>query len=207
MPAVGPPSTNSAQASIDAYLAELHRGLRPLPPVEATDIVEEIRSYIRDDAGGDGIMTDAAVNAALNRLGPASALAASYVSDSLLSRAQGTKRPWTILHGMFHWAMLSVKGFFAFLLCLLGYMFGASFFIAAVIKPFNPNAGLWLTGGDNFSLVLGFTQNAQQGRELLGWTLFPIGLALGGGTVMATTYFAQWCMCRFRETRQTRAIV
>lgn len=194
------------QTRIDAYLAELRTRLRSLPEEQVVDIVEEIRSHIHDTAGTSGSMTEASVNAALNRLGPPSALAASYVTDSLMARAQRTRMPWTILRGIFHWATLSVKGVLVLLVCLPAYLFGASFFLAALVKPFKPKAGLWLIDHDTYSLVLGMTDASPQGHELLGWTLIPIGCALGSGTILLTTYFAQWCLRRFRQSRATREL-
>lgn len=191
------------QTRIDAYLAELRTRLRSLPEEQAVDIVEEIRSHIHDTAGTSGAMTEASVNAALSRLGPPSALAASYVTDNLMARAQRTRMPWTILRGIFHWATLSVKGVLVFIVCLVGYLFGASFFLAALVKPFNPKAGLWLIDHDTYSLALGMTDATPQGHELLGWKLIPIGCALGSGTILLTTYFAQWCLRRFRQSRAT----
>ena len=45
------------------------------------------------------------------------------------------------------------------------------------------------------------TDKWPQGHELLGWKLIPIGLALGGGTILVTTHFALWCIRRFRQAR------
>jgi hypothetical protein len=73
------------------------------------------------------------------------------------------------------------------MVCVVGYMFGASFFLAALIKPFNPRVGLWMLDNHAYSLALGFTDYRPQGHELLGWSLIPIGLALGGGTILLTT--------------------
>jgi hypothetical protein len=194
------------QTRIDQYLAELRAHLGSLPREQATDIVEEIRSHIRDTAGAGLEMTEASINAALNRLGPASALAASYVTDNLLARAQSHRMPWTILRGIFQWATLSVKGFLVFFVCTIGYSFGASFFLAALAKPFNPRVGLWLIDQNTYSLMLGMTDAAPRGHELLGWTLIPIGLSLGGGTIMLTTYFALGCIRRYRESRSMRKL-
>jgi len=199
------PSLTSPQSVMEAYLAELRARLRTLPSEQVTDIVEEIRSHIRDTAGAGGAMTEERVRAALGRLGPASALAGSYVTDNLLARAERHRMPWTILHAMFHWALLSVKGVFALVVCLVGYAFGASFVVAALVKPFNPKAGLWMIDGDTYSLALGLSKVPPQGHEVLGAWLIPIGIALGGGTIVATTFFAQWRIRRFRESRRLRA--
>lgn len=195
------PSVATPQTKIDQYLAELRTQLRSLPHEQIVDIVEEIRSHIRDAAGVGGAMTEASINAALSRLGPPSALAASYITDNLMARAQHNRMPWSVLRGIFHWATLSVKGFLVFIVCLIGYGFGGSFFIAALAKPLNPKVGLWLVDHDTYSLALGMTDAWPQGRELLGWKLIPIGLALGGGTILLTTHFGLWCIQRFRQTR------
>lgn len=198
MPVLASPQT---QKMIEAYLADLRARLRSLPAEHVTEIVEEIRSHILDTAATGGAMTEAGVSSALTRLGPPSALAASYVTDNLLVRAQQHHMPWTILRAIFQWATLSLKGFLVFLVCVAGYCFGAGFFIAALAKPFNHKVGLWLTNADTYSLVLGMTNAIPQGHELLGWKLIPVGFALGGGTVFLTTQLALWFIHQFRETR------
>lgn len=201
MPNAATSQNSSAQNMIDQYVAELRNHLRSLPREQVVDIVEEIRSHIRDTAATSGEMTEARVRAALDRLGPSSDLAAGYVTDNLLARAQQSRMPWTILRGIFHWATLSLKGALVFLVCVVGYVFGGSFFIAALAKPLNPKTGLWLIGPDNYSLVLGMTDKWPHGHELLGWKLIPIGISLGGGTILLTTYFGLWCIRRFQQAR------
>jgi|SRR5882672_942914 len=197
------PVTSAPQKRIDDYLGELRKRLRSLHEEQIMDIVEEIRSHLLDTAAGGGAMTEAGLDVAMRQLGPPSALAASYLTDNLLARARGNSMPWTILHVISRWATLSVKGFLVFMVCCVGYLFGASFFIVALVKPFYTRAGLWLIDQDTYSLALGLTDASPRGHELLGWTIIPIGLALGGGTIMLTTYFALWCMRRFRQTRST----
>lgn len=155
MPNTATSQNTSAHLLIDQYLAALRSHLRRLPKDQVVDIVEEIRSHIRDTASTGGAMTEASVSEALSRLGPPSALAASYVTDNLLAQAQHSRMPWSVLRGIFRWATLSVKGFLIFSVCLIGYAFGGSFLIAALAQPLNPKVGLWLIGPDTYSLVLG----------------------------------------------------
>lgn len=193
--------TTAPQSTIDAYLAELRKRLRSLPDAQVADIVEEIRSHLLDTtaSGGD----EAALDGALRQLGSPAALAAGYLTDNLLARGRGRSRPWTILHAISRWATLSLGGFLAFMVCAIGYAFGISFFLVALLKPFYSKAGLWLIGPDTYSLALGVTDASRSGHELLGWTIIPIGLALGGGTILLTTNFAWWCIGRFRQPRPT----
>jgi hypothetical protein len=188
------------QQVISAYLGRLQKRLSGMSQESTGEIVEELRSHILDKATAGGNLTPAAVASALSALGSPEELASLYLTDELLAQAQTSRTPWTILRGVFHWATLSVRGFLVLIVSIVGYVFGASFFLAALIKPFNPKVGLWLIDHDTYQLALGMTDYRPQGHELLGWYLIPIGCALGGGTIMATTHFVLWTMRAFRQS-------
>ena len=198
------PATSTPETLVEQYVAELREHLRGLPQDQAADIAREIRSHLLDKAEATGTVTEESVRQAIQGLGPPTALAGSYVTDNLMARAQQSRMPWTILRGIFHWATLSMKGVLALLACIAGYLFGGAFFVAALIKPFNPKTGLWLIESDHYSLVLGMTDKWPHGRELLGSKLIPIGLAVGGATILLTTYFGLWCIGRFRQARAAK---
>jgi hypothetical protein len=194
--------SSDSQQQIAAYLQRLRKGLRNLSDEDAREIVEELRSHIVEKAAAGGEITSAGVESALAALGSPEELAGQYVTDDLLARAESSRAPWVILRGVFHWATLSVKGFLVLMVCTVGYMFGGAFLIAALAKPFNPRVGLWEIGADTYSLALGMTSARLEGHELLGWLLIPIGLSLGGGTILLTTHFGLWSIRKFREARR-----
>jgi hypothetical protein len=195
---------SDSQRKIDSYLGRLRKGLRGIRDEDAHDIVEELRSHIVEKAADGGEMTTARLESVLTVLGSPEVLASQYVTDDLLAQAESSRAPWTILRGVFHWAMLSVSGCLVCLVCTVGYMLGGAFFLAALIKPFNPKVGLWKIGPDNYSLALGMTDFRPQGHELLGWLLIPIGLCVGGGTVLLTSYVALGSIRKFRQSRKLR---
>jgi hypothetical protein len=195
---------NAGARRLDAYLGELRARLRRLPDAEVAEIVEELRSHVRDSAGEGVSLTEETVAAALERLGSPDELAALYVTDSLLARAGSSWSPWLVFSSIFRWATVSVAGFFAFLGLLVGFVLSASFFIAALSKPFSPDrVGLWRVDGDSVSLHLGLASGPPPvGQELLGWWIVPLGLLVGVGGVWLTTRFGRWCIRRFRRTRR-----
>lgn len=189
---------------IELYLKQVRSGLRNLPDAQVADILQELRSHIVERAQLDGALSDAATDAALRSLGGPEEVASLYVTENFMVRAETSRTPWTVLRGVFLWAMLSMKGFVVFTVCLVGYLFGAAFFIAALAKPFNPHAvGLWMIGPDSYQLALGMTDSTRHGRELLGWFLIPLGCSLGGGTILLTTHFGLWWIRRFQSARVT----
>jgi len=201
------PIAPSPQPIVDHYLAELRARLRSLPEEQVTDIVEEIRSHIRDTATTGGAMTDVGINAALSRLGPASALAASYVTGNLLAQTPHNRSPWLLLKLSLRWASLGVQGFFVFLGALIGYTLAAAFSICAMSKPVNPSrVGLWKTG-DEFSLHLGLGRGLPlpPGHELLGWWIIPLGLLAALGLVLLTTEIGLRTIRKFQRQRMQSA--
>ena len=192
---------------IELYLKQVRSGLRNLPEPQVADILQELRSHILERAQTGGRLSDTATDAAWQALGSPLEVASLYVAENVMARAESSRSPWMVLRGVFFWATLSLKGFLVLTVCLIGYLFGAAFFIAALAKPFNPHAvGLWTTGPDSYSLTLGMTDSPRHGRELLGWFLIPLGCSLGGGTILLTTHFGLWCIRRFRRAGSRIAV-
>ncbi|MGA9042526.1 MAG: DUF1700 domain-containing protein [Terriglobales bacterium] len=201
-------STDSQQR-IDAYLNILRKRLRGLSDEDSRDIVEEIRSHVLDKAAIGGDITPDAVVSALAALGNPEALASQYVTDDLLMRAQVARSPWLILRSLFRWAGLSVAGFCILMLSLIGYGLAGSLVLCALLKPFHPQTdGLWLLNSPqdphSFSLHLGFSSLSVDGREVLGWWIVPIGLALGAWLGLLTFYSGRWSIRQFWRPLRSR---
>src|SRR5271166_4570173 len=107
--------SDSAQQKIEAYLGRLRQPLRGLSDDDACEIVAELRSHVTERAAASGEPPDDAVDAALAALGSPEELASQYLTDDLLVRAEVSRSPLRILWGLFHWASLSVTGFFVLL--------------------------------------------------------------------------------------------
>ncbi len=185
---------------IDDYLGKLRRNLRGLKADDARDIVEELRSHILDKSA------EQKVEAVLSALGPPEELASQYTTESLFVRAEVSRSPWAILKSLFHWASLSVAGFFVLMGSLLGYFAGVVLILVGYLKLIHPHtAGIWTTRDDTGDLQilvrLGFGSPPPGAHEVMGWWIVPIGVLGGFGLVMLTTRFALWCVRRYRQTR------
>lgn len=197
--------SDDAQQSVEAYLGRLRRGLHGLGSEEAREIVEELRSHIMEKAGAGGEVTMGTVREALMRLGTPEELAAQYVADHVLARAEVSRSPFRVLDSLFRWASLSVAGFLVLLGSLIGYVVGAMCLLVALVKPFHPHtAGLWSgrdSAGDLAIFIrLGFGNEPATGHDVLGWWIVPVGLIVGCGLVVLTTRFALWCVRQYRKS-------
>ncbi len=201
--------SEDSQRKIDAYLATVRKRLYGLRDEDAREIVAELRSHILDKAMAGGIVTPAAIDAALDALGSPEELAGQYMTDDLLARAQTSGSLLLILRSLFRWASLSVGGFFILMGSLISYFVGFVLAWAAVLKPLHPQtAGLWVIpqpGGDTeLSLHLGFAAAPPGAHEVLGWWIIPIGF-LGVGLFFATLRVDQWSLGKFRRSLSLRA--
>ncbi len=197
---------DDAQQKIETYLGSVRARLRGIDETDVRDIVTELRSHITDKVAASGGVTAARVDAALAALGTPEELAAQYITDNLLAKAEITRSPVRILDALFRWASLSVAGFLVLLASIAGYFLGGSFVLCALLKPLHPQtAGLWLipdaAGDSTISLRLGFSTAPSSGKELLGWWILPLGVVIGCGLVVVTTRFAIWSTRRYRASR------
>jgi hypothetical protein len=194
----------SAQRKIDKYLQDLSSALRTLPSEQASDLVKELRSHIVEKATLSGDLTPAVVDSVLTDLGRPEDLASLYLTDDLQVRALASRSPLLILRSLFRWASISFGGFFVLIGSLLGYFLAASLVACALLKPIHPlTAGLWLipNGADyEISIRLGFGSVPPGGRDLLGWWIVPIGMAVGCGLFFLTARFGLWSIRRLRRT-------
>jgi hypothetical protein len=202
--------TAEARHRIDAYLTKLRSRLRGVDEQDIRDIVEELRSHIIDktEMAAEDRSVDK-VGETLDALGSPEQLAAEYLTDNLLARAEVSRSPAHVLGVLFRLASLSIAGFLVFVSSIAGYFLGLVFVLCALLKPIHPQtAGLWIypAGGDDttISLRLGFGSAPPDGRDVLGWWIVPIGLVVGCGLVMLTTRFALWCVRRYRRSRMPR---
>lgn len=190
---------------IEDYLKQVRAGLRGLPNAQAAEMVEELRSHIRDRVEMDGGLTEATLDAALQGLGRPTEVAAMYLTEDVVMRAEASFSPRLILKGIVRWAGVSSAGAFVLFTSLAGYAAAVAFGLGAMMKPFAPGrVGLWRLGEDTFSLVITPSGAPPSGAELLGWWIMPLGLLAGVGLFLVTARFGFWSLRRFHRMRSAR---
>lgn len=194
---------HAAQQRIEGFMKEVRAGLRGIPAGQAAEIIEELRSHMFERIEESGEWTDATIATVLGKLGRPEELAALYVAEDIVARAEKNFSPWLVLRGIVRWAGFSLAGVTVFFISLVGYVLAGSFAISALMKPIAPHrVGLWHLNGDpdNFSLILGLGGGpAPDGIELLGWWIIPLGLLIGVGLFLLTARFGLWALRKYQR--------
>jgi hypothetical protein len=157
----------STHQRLERYLREVRTALRTLPTAQADEIIEELRSHVRDSvaAGAGERERDHLVAEALARLGTPEEIAALYV-------AQTAPQPTAV-----RWRALADRLWL--LPVLAGYTLTGALLLTALTKLMAPDqSGLWVTGdGDwTWAAIADSTSPPPPGRQLLGGWFAPIGL-------------------------------
>ncbi len=180
----------SLPASVDLYLARLCRALGEADPGEKDEIVSDIRCLIQEhvEVGGESVA------AVLSRLGPAEALADSYRVEGLLSRAAHGSGPLDLIRAACRWSLRGLMGFATAALVFYGYLTGLAFLVVALVKPFLPaKTGLFVGHG---LFLYGIDPGSWSERELLGYWIIPISIAISLFCFVLTTRLARWIIRR-----------
>lgn len=193
MTSVSVPATHPR---VTDYLSRLDAAVGSLPHAEACDIVREIQVHIADALAGDS--SDAAVTRVLASLGTPEALAQSYRTELLFTRAAHSFSPWLLLRTAGRWARTGAKGFLVFLVGLAGYSAGLGLTLTVLLKPVLPGIGLWV-GRGNFDF--GMPGNTQGMHEVLGQSYVPVTSVLAFVIIVGTMQALRW-MIRKRPARR-----
>ena len=184
-----------AESKVESYLGRVRAALRGLPEHEIDDILGELRSHIGELAQSEG------AEAALGSLGDPVDLASTYRAQNVMVRAECSRSPLVILQGLRHASSGRWGRFLVTVIYVFCYANVLSLWAAAIEKLFAPSrAGLWYTPGNLWSLTLVTGGNPPGGaRELLGWWLVPVALALGWLLRYATDRIARMWIRRSRR--------
>src|SRR5215469_4385232 len=146
---------------VEIYLMHLNAAMLDIPRTEREDFVREIRMHIFEKLEQGG----ADVSQILKALGDPEELARQFHAECSMRRSSRSWSPWVLLRTAARWALTGVQGFVVFMVAVLGYLFGAAFYITAVLKPIFPsNIGLFV-GIEGVQLA---NWPAPQGKDLLG---------------------------------------
>jgi hypothetical protein len=183
-------SPDEGLAHLDVYLDQVRRNLRGLSEADTAETIAELRSHVLDKVEGDPTPTK--VEAAIEALGSPRDVARLNLAERTVARMDADRSLLAVPRAIGRLATLSLYGFFAFMVSLIGYAVGAAFLLTAVAKPFAPgHVGLWRMPGPpgDLSYSLGMVSDAPPAHELLGWWIIPIGLFVGALTLWLTWRF------------------
>ncbi len=203
---------DAPRAGLEAYLRQVRHGLKGLPPAEADEIVNELRSHVLDRADG-APLTAAMVASATSGLGAPRDLARMYLSERMAERVEVRRSPWNILGAVWRLAGVSMRALFVFLVSLFGYVLGGGLILIAFLKPIFPHrVGFWVVEGpgfDDISVSIGMTDNPL-GHDIMGWWIIPFGLLVGALFTFLTWRFGLASVRGFgrraRERQAARAV-
>lgn len=179
----------AGEAHLEVYLEQVRRLLRSLPTAETAEILAELRSHVLDRV--EGQLTPERVEAAIEALGSPRDVARANLAGRAEAKMDADRSLLAVPRAIGRLATVSLYGFFAFVVSLIGYAFGAGLLVTAIAKPFAPShVGLWRSYGPNgLSLSLGVVDHPPAAQELLGWWIVPIGLGVGALSLWLTWRF------------------
>jgi uncharacterized membrane protein len=190
------------ESRVNGYLFVLERSLATfLPRDSAQDAVREIESHVRERiAGADAVPDErAALEKILAELGPPLRVAQAYSAERTIDEAVATGRFVPTLRAIWHMAATTVRGFFAALALLIGYVVSFAFFAIAALKPIFPNnVGIQFIHG----IPVGLGAHFPAGPDVDlrgGYWIIPLAIVCGLGIFVATHRAARRFLAGFRR--------
>jgi len=179
------PEVNPDQLLIGNFLADLRSRLAPITLAEREEILREIAAHIHDSIELNGLPATTVIA----RLGPPQQLAADYRDGALVREARYSVSPMLLLRATLRIASKGFTGTVVFFCGLVGYLTGAAFIIAALLKPFFPGrTGVFVVDHRVYRIGVQATAPPVPVHEVAGYMFIPVSLAVGCVAVLVTTF-------------------
>lgn len=178
-------TVSAEHASIQEYLRRISAGLKGIDEAQKRETLAEISSHLNERAAelrAGGVPHP--IEQAISNLGDPADLASAFVAVAQAKRGIHSYAPWTLLRSAAQGALSGTKGLLVFLMGVIGYGFALAGLVAAVLKLFIPEMGLWI---GSWGVVWGVPADAANGRELLGRYFIDASIALSFVFASTTT--------------------
>ena len=185
---------------IESYFAALATQLSDLPQAKREEVVRELRAHVFDRLEQITVPTNDDCRTVLKAMGTPEEIARQYRLELLLNKSAWKISPWNMLRTLFRWTLTGIQGYIVFVLAMLGYTIGASFYITALLKPFFPhNVGVFVS---EQGLNLAHFPGPPPGAEILGNYYAPVAVFLGFLFTLGTTLAIRFVVRRFGRLKQ-----
>lgn len=169
------------EGELERYLRRLRYALRPLPSEEREEIVREVRSHFLDRVESSGADRVASVRSTAQALGPPEEYARTFVRDYRVTAALTDGSGFAMLYEVVRLAGSGMRWLVGLMLFLIVFGVAVGLVVVGLLKlVFPESVGLWYAS-DLGVLGMGWVDasTAAEARELLGYWIVPLNVALG----------------------------
>jgi uncharacterized membrane protein len=185
---------------VESYFSELDSKLTDLPQAPRRDFLLELRAHVMDRLGQLATVSDDDCRTVLKALGTPEEIARQYRMELLLKRPSWKISPITVLRTALRWTVAGVQGYLVFLVALIGYMFAASLYLTALLKPFFPdNVGMYVS--DKGINLASFP--VQHGHDIMGNYYVAFAVLMGYLFTFGTTLLIRLLVRRLGALRRS----
>ncbi|HVG91366.1 MAG TPA: hypothetical protein VNB54_07735 [Alphaproteobacteria bacterium] len=185
---------------IESYFDALSTQLADLPPARRVEVVRELRAHVLDRLEQITVPSDNDCRTVLTALGAPEEIARQYRVELLLNRSAWRISPWKMLRTLSRWTLTGIQGYIVFVVALIGYLLGASFYLTALLKPLFPHhIGIFVS---HEGLNIARFPDPPPGTELVGAYYIPIAVCLGFLFTFLTTVTIRSVVRKFGHLKQ-----
>ena len=190
----------TSNTMIDSYFDALSTQLADLPPARREEVVRELRAHVLDRLEQITVPSDDDCRTVLKALGTPEEIGRQYRVELLLSRSAWRISPWKMLRTLSRWTLTGIQGYIVFIVAMVGYLIGASFYLTALLKPFFPhNIGLFV---NEQGLNIARFPGPPPGTDLAGPYYIPIAVCAGFLFTFLTTVTIRFVVRKFGRLKQ-----